>query len=376
MCAACAPAVLCIAAALSAPTASGVSPTHGVSVETVASGLQIPWEIAFLPDGRALVTERPGTVRLLSAAGKLRRRPVARVQVSAQGEGGLLGLALDPEFARNRYVYLYFTLPAQMRLERWRLTGNTLERQASLVDGIAAGDLHDSGRIAFGPDRRLYVATGDAGQSRLAQDPSSLNGKFLSLSPSQYRAGGGRPLIVSSGHRNPQGFDWQPGSGRLISTEHGPTGFDGPEGYDEINQIVKGHNYGWPDVIGTGNRPGFTDPIRLYKAPVAPSGATFVTRSGSRWTGSFIFACLRGEALHRLVFSGGRITRDEVLFKGRYGRLRTVVEGPRGDLYVLTSNRDGRGVPVAADDRILRITPPRGRASPAAPAPRRSRPRP
>jgi glucose/arabinose dehydrogenase len=352
--------VLCSMAALVAlPSAAGAAPsgTQGVRVETVATGLLIPWEIAFLPDRSALVTERPGTVRLLSAQGKMQREPVARIQVSTQGEGGLLGLALDPDFAHNRYVYLYFTAGDQMRLERWRLVGARLRRQASLIAGIRAGRVHDSGRIAIGPDRRLYLATGDAGDPALAQDPASLNGKFLSLSASQYRGAGGTPLVVSSGNRNPQGFDWQPGSGRLIATEHGPTGFDGPEGYDEINEIIQGHDYGWPVVIGSGN-PAFTDPIRLYRAPIAPSGATFVTRPGSRWSGNFVFACLRGQGLRRLVFDGGRIVADEPLFTGRFGRLRTVVEGRDGDLYVLTSNRDGRGYPRPGDDRILRITPP------------------
>jgi glucose/arabinose dehydrogenase len=349
-----------VAASTGPAPAPAASPTRGVRVQTVASSLRIPWEIAFLPDRRALVTERPGTVRMLSAAGRLQPKPVARVPVSAQGEGGLLGLAIDPSFARNHYVYLYFTRSITMQLERWRLAGNRLRRQRSLVVGIKSGPDHDSGRIAFGPDRRLYVATGDAGQRQLAQDPNSLNGKFLSLSPRQYRGAGGRPHIISMGHRNPQGFDWQPRSGRLIATEHGPTaGLDGPAGYDEINEIVQGHNYGWPLVIGNSDNPAFTNPIRLYQAPIAPSGATFVTHPGSRWTGNFIFACLRGQELRRLVFDGDRIVTDEPLFTGRFGRLRTVVEGPDGDLYVLTSNRDGRGIVHPGDDRILRITPPK-----------------
>ena len=339
--------------ALSAPAAA--APLH---VETVATGLTVPWEIAFLPAGSALVTERPGRVRLLERGGRLARRPLARVRVTSQGEGGLLGLALDPRFARNRLVYLYFTAGSEMRLERWRLTGQRLVRERSLVDGIRAGQVHDSGRIAFGPDGRLYVATGDAGQPMLAQDPASLNGKFLALTPRQYRGTGGRPAVVSLGNRNPQGFDWQPRSGRLISTEHGPTGFDGPEGFDEVNEIRQGGNYGWPLVIGSGH-PGFVDPLKVYRAPIAPAGATFVTRPWSRWSGNFVFACLRGQGLHRLVFSGGRIVADHQLLTGRFGRLRDVVEGPRGALYVLTSNRDGRGRPRPGDDRILRIMPPR-----------------
>jgi quinoprotein glucose dehydrogenase len=204
------------------------------------------------------------------------------------------------------------------------------------------------------------VATGDAGQPELAQDPASLNGKFLTLTPKQYRGAGGRPAVVSNGHRNPQGFDWQPGSGRLIATEHGPTaGLDGPGGYDEVNEIVEGGNYGWPRVIGAPHDPRFTDPLRVYVQPLAPSGATFVARRGSRWSGDYLFACLRGEQLRRLRFRDGRITIDQPLFSRRFGRLRTVIEGPGGALYVLTSNRDGRGFPRPGDDRILRITPPR-----------------
>ena len=334
-------------------------PAAAVRVATVATGLEIPWEIGFLPDGRALVTERPGRVRLLGREGRLRREPVTRVRVSAVGEGGLLGLAVDPSFASNRFVYLYYTTAGGMRLERWRFSGGRLRRERSLVDGIAAGRIHDSGRIAFGPDRRLYVATGDSGDGELAQQTDSLNGKFLALSPAQYRGAGGRPEIISSGHRNPQGFDWEPGSRRLIATEHGPTeGVDGPEGYDEVNQIVKGGNYGWPRVYGF-DQAGFNAPLRVYRRPLAPSGAAFATRRGSAWTGNFLFATLRGEQLRRLVFRDGRIVSDHPLLRKRFGRLRTVVEGPNGALYALTSNRDGRGTPRTGDDRILRITPPR-----------------
>jgi len=333
-------------------------PAKRPAVKTVATGLEIPWEIGFLPGGSALVTERPGRVRLLGRDGRLRKRPVARVATSAFGEGGLLGLAVDPSFRRNRLVYLYYTTLDGMRLERWRFAGGRLHRQRSLVDGIEAGRVHDSGRIAFGPDRRLYVATGDAGNGELAQSTDSLNGKFLALSPKQYRGAGGRPEIISLGHRNPQGFDWQPRSHRLLATEHGPTeGVDGPSGFDEVNRIVKGGNYGWPRVYGF-DQTGFTAPVKVYRQPLAPSGATFVTHR-SAWKGDFLFACLRGEQLRRLELRGDDVVADVPLLHHRFGRLRTVVEGPDGDLYVLTSNRDGRGSPTPRDDRILRITPPR-----------------
>ena len=323
----------------------------GMRAETVAEGLEVPWEIAFLPDNSALVTERPGRIRLLEADGTLRDDPVADVDVSEQGEGGLLGLALDPDFADNGFVYLYFTTPEAMKLERWRYADGRMAREADLIDGtIQAGTVHDSGRIAFGPDDALYVATGEAGVPELAQDPDSLNGKFLRLTPEQYRGGPSAPEIVSLGHRNPQGFDWMPGSDRLISTEHGPSGGDGPQGFDEINEIEPGNNYGWPEVYGS-DHGDFTAPLRVYDEAVAPSGATF-------FHGDYYFATLRGETLYRLDFENGRIAGQQELLQGEYGRLRTVVPGPDDALYVLTSNRDGRGSPEDGDDRILRLRVP------------------
>jgi glucose/arabinose dehydrogenase len=339
------------------PRPTGERP-GGIRVDVFATGLEVPWEIAFLPGGGALVTERPGRIRLLDGDGRVQREPVANVEVSAEGEGGLLGLALDPEFADNELVYLYFTTAEGMRLERWRYSGGRLTREALLVSDLEAGTNHDSGRIAFGPDEQLYVATGDAGTPELAQDDGSLNGKYLRLTPEQYRGDGEvRPEIVSKGNRNPQGFDWEPGTDRLISTEHGPSGGDGPQGYDEVNEILPGRNYGWPEVYGD-DHDGFEAPLRMYEEAIAPAGATFVEREGSSWTGDYVFATLRGEALYRLRFDGKEIEQEEVLLEGDYGRLRTVVEGPDGALYVLTSNRDGRGSPDDADDRILRITLP------------------
>ncbi len=352
-----------VAPALAAATvaAAPAAAEPAAKVETVATGLEIPWEIAFMPDGRALVTERPGRVRLLTRAGRLLRKPVTRVAVSARGEGGLLGLAVDPAFRRNHFVYLYFTTTTGMQLERRRWAHGRLVYRASLLDGIRSGEIHDSGRIAFGPDRRLYVSTGDAGEGALAQDPTSPNGKLLALEPSQYRGPGhAAPTVVATGLRNSQGFDWEPGTGRLIANDHGPSGFDGPEGYDEVDEIVPGGNYGWPQAIGYDTAGGlFSAPLRVWVDAIAPSGATFVSRSGSRWTGDYLLAALRGTMLRRIVFRDGLLVRDEPLLVGRYGRLRTVVEGPRGWLYVLTSNRDGRGYPTAADDRILRLRPPR-----------------
>lgn len=328
--------------------------SRGARVSTVATGLNIPWDIAFLPNGSALVTERPGRVRLLSSKRKLRSRSLARIRVSAQGEGGLLGVAIDPRFARNDFVYFYLTTSSGMRVDRYRLRGTRLRRSRTILNGIQAGPIHDSGRIHFGPDKRLYVSTGDAGQPGLAQDPDSLNGKFLRLDPREYRGDGGTPEIYSRGHRNPQGFDWQPRTRRLISTEHGP------DGDDEINLIRRGGNYGWPIVRGR-DHGRFRAPLALYTPSVAPSGATFVSLPGSSWTGDYLFAALRGTQLRRLSFDGARVTSNRALYEGRFGRLRTVVEAPDGSLFVLTNNRDGRGSPRRGDDRILRIVPPKSR---------------
>jgi glucose/arabinose dehydrogenase len=322
-------------------------------VKTVARGLVVPWEIAFLNKKRALITERPGRVRLFTRRGGLRKRPVARIDVSARGEGGLLGLAPDPRFRRNRFVYLYFTRRSGMKLVRYRFRNERLHRDALVLDGIRAGTIHDSGRIAFGPDRRLYVATGDAGMPQLAQKRKSLNGKFLRLSPRKYHGRDVRVKPYTLGHRNPQGLDWQPGSGRLFATEHGEIG------NDEVNVIKGGDNYGWPIVQGR-QHGRFHGPAVLYEETIAPSGATFVSHKGSRWTGDYLIGALKGEQINRVNFRRGRVKGTSSVFKGRFGRIRTVVEAPGGTLYALTSNRDGRGNPRRGDDRVLRIHPPGG----------------
>jgi glucose/arabinose dehydrogenase len=327
----------------------------GPEVETVATGLAVPWEIAFLPDGRALVTERPGRVRLLSADLELRREPLAEIdRVEEIGEGGLLGLAIDPDFEENGFVYIYRTTANGNEVVRLRLADGRLEEERVIAGGIQAAAIHDGGRLRFGPDGRLYFSTGDAGSSELAQDPGSLNGKILRLEPEQFRRGGGRPEVFTLGHRNPQGFDWQPGSDRLVEDEHGASG------NDEVNFLRKGANYGWPDVEGDASAPGFVSPVALYRDAIAPSGATFVHLPRSEWSREYLIGCLVGEQIRRVGVSREGVTTNEALFDGDFGRVRTVVEGPDGALYALTSNTDGRGDPREGDDRILRIVPPAG----------------
>ncbi len=324
-------------------------------VETVAGGLETPWDLAFLPDGRALVTERPGRVRLLGADGRLRARPVAAVQVDEAGEGGLLGVVVDPRFEDNRFVYLYRTTQAGNEVVRYRMSGERLDEQAVVVRGIRAGVIHDGGRMRFGPGGDLYLTSGEAGQDDLAQEPSSLNGKILRLTADQYRGRGGRPEVFSTGHRNPQGLDWQPGTGRFVSNDHGP------DGDDEINFLRRGANHGWPRIRGEESGAGLVKPVVAYPESIAPSGSTFVRRSGSVWTGDYLMGALVGEQVRRVTIDrSGNVTRNEALFEGAFGRIRTVVEGPDGALYLLTSNRDGRGSPEDGDDRILRVVPPAG----------------
>jgi len=320
-------------------------------LETVATGLEAPWEIAFLPDRSALVTERPGRVRLLGRNGKLDPDPVAEVEVAAFGEGGLLGLAVDPRFRRNRFVYLYRSTDSGNEVLRYRFEGGKLTEDALVLDGIEAGAIHNGGRMHFGPDGSLYVSTGETGNPGLAQDPDSLNGKILRLA--NPRGASARAEVVSLGHRNVQGFDWD-AQGRLFATEFGP------DSDDEVNLIEEGKNYGWPEAQGEESENGSVPALVNYEDVIAPSGATFVSMPGSAWSGDFLFANLVGEQVRRVTIDGTEGKDTGSLFEGDLGRLRTVVEGPDGGIYALTNNTDGRGSPRDGDDKVVRIVPPAG----------------
>ncbi len=339
-------------------TAAGSAAAEQARTSVVATGLEAPWELVFLPDRRALVTERPGRVVLFSR-GFRTRRVVAAVEVDTGGrkEGGLLGLAIDPAFRKNGLVYLFRTARNdENEVLRYRLVRDRLVYRRRIVGGIEASDSHNGGRIKFGPDRALWITTGEAYHEELAQNPRSLNGKMLRLPLAKARGAGGRPEIVSRGHRNIQGLDWQPRSRRLFVTEFGA------EDRDEVNIIRRGGNYGWPDAKGADTGGGQYLPAAWHTGSgnIAPSGATFVRRPGSAWNGSFVFGTLRGEHLARLRISGARVVGVERLFDEQFGRIRNVVQGPDGALYLLTSNRDGRGDPKSGDDRIIRVVPPRG----------------
>jgi glucose/arabinose dehydrogenase len=331
---------LAVGCAAPAPSSAAEVAAPAVEVSVVAEGMNDVWDVAVLPDGRALVTERPGRVRLLSD-GKLQDEPAALVNVveTDGSESGLLGLAVDPKFADNGFVYLYRTTPAENEVVRYRFANDRLTEDGVVVRGIKAGPIHDGGRLAFGPDGKLYITTGETGDAQLAQ-ADGRNGKVLRTA--DFRSDDVAPKVFTTGHRNVQGIDWQPGTDRLFITEFGP------DSDDEVNVLEQGKNYGWGGEGGE-------KPIVSYEDVIAPSGAAFVTQGA--WKGDFVFANLVGEQLRRLSFDGDEVTRDEPLLEGEYGRLRDVAQGPDGALYILTSNRDGRGDPEDDDDRILALTP-------------------
>jgi glucose/arabinose dehydrogenase len=280
-----------------------------------------------------------------------------------------MGLALHPDFARNGLLYLAYAYSrdgVRVRVVRFRETGAGLAERMPIVEDIPAARFHAGTRLRFGPDGKLYVTTGDAAEKELGQKLDTLAGKTLRLNddgtvpddnPFVGRAGA-RAEIWTYGHRNSQGLDFQPGTGLMFQTEHGPSGFDGPGGGDEVNIVERGGNYGWAAIHHRETRAGMESPLLEYTPACAPASAAFYAGSAlARFRGNFFFGCLRGEGLQRVVLDGRRVLSEERLFRGEYGRIREVAEGPDGALYFTTSNRDGRGRPASDDDRILRIVP-------------------
>jgi glucose/arabinose dehydrogenase len=321
-------------------------------IGTVASGLAAPWGVDFLPDGTAVVTERD-TTRVLSIGDTGRVQTIGRLdQAAPRGEGGLLGVAVSPNFAQDRQLFFYFTTATDNRIVRASYDDTRLGQPEVILAGIPNGFIHDGGRMEFGPDGFLYVSTGETGDGTLAQDRDSLGGKVLRITTEGDPAPGNpdpTSPIWSWGHRNIQGLAFDDRD-RLWASEFGQNE------WDELNLVEAGQNYGWSMIEGEGPTSaggvrGLVNPQVVWRTDDAsPSGLAY--RDDTLW-----LAALKGERLWRIDVSGAKARQPKGFFVGEFGRLRTVVTAPDGNLWVTTSNRDGRGDPSAKDDRILVIRP-------------------
>ncbi|MFZ6002147.1 MAG: PQQ-dependent sugar dehydrogenase, partial [Bacteroidota bacterium] len=340
------------------PVGDADTPGGTLSVHELSSDLDTPWEMTFAPDGRLFFTQRKGIVSVVEN-GATSTWLALDSTVAEVSESGLLGIALHPKFDQNGYVYIGYTYAASKsplklvnKLVRYKEDPTTKKPMFDkvMLDGIPGNYVHNSGPIEFGPDGKLYWTVGETFNGALAQDRASLNGKILRMTddgkipsdnptPNSY--------VYSMGHRNPQGLAFQPGTNNLWSTEHGPSQEQGCC-HDEINLIMAGKNYGWPVIRGKQTQAGMETP--KYESgdttTWAPTGAFFVTQG--EWAGSMLFTGLRGQALYRAVFNGSDPTKIDTVERylyQRFGRLRNVVEGPDGRIYIAVSNQDGRGNP-------------------------------
>ena len=340
-----------VASPSSSPTRDGSGSTGSPRViGTVATGLEAPWGVAFLPDDTALVTERDSG-RILHVTGSGRGgkvRAVGRVdETRAQGESGLLGIAVSPSYDQDRAVFAYVSTDSDNRIVQMTFDGNRVGTPKPILTGIPHGFIHDGGRLAFGPDGYLYASTGETGEGPLAQKPDSLGGKILRITKTGKPAPGNpdpKSPVFTIGHRNVQGlaFDDQD---NLWASEFGAST------WDELNLIEKGNNYGWPEVEGKGDQNRFRNPQIVWNTDDAsPSGLAFLD-------GHLYLGALAGTRLWRVDVNGRKASHPTDFFVGRYGRLRTVVAAPDGNLWLTTSNRDGRGNPGPKDDQILLVRP-------------------
>ncbi|MFD0870573.1 MULTISPECIES: PQQ-dependent sugar dehydrogenase [Paenibacillus] len=328
--------------------------------EIIAEQLNVPWEMVFTPEGDILFTERPGQIRLIRQ-GKLVEDPVFRFEEPfiSKGEGGLLGLEIDPDYSNNGYLYAYHTYEengrVMNRVLRLQQRESRIEVDKILIADIPGDTNHNGGRIKFGPDGLLYITTGERYEPQLAQDLQSLGGKILRIHPDgtipESNPFSGSP-VYSWGHRNAQGLAWHPDTGKLYSSEHGQTA------RDEINLIEPGKNYGWPVISGDQEQDGMVRPL-LHSGDDtwAPSGMTFISQGP--WKGRLLVANLRGMQILAVTWGADHtsIEHTSALFHHELGRIRNVTEGPDGSLYVMTNNRDGRGTPGPGDDKLIRLKP-------------------
>ncbi len=343
----------------------------GLTVRTLVTGLDTPWDLAWGPDGQIWVSERAGTIsRVDVKTGAVTK--VGQIGAFELSESGLMGIAFHPDFQNRPFVYAIYSYSTgsgvRNRLVRMRYDGSALGQPEVLLNDIPGAPNHDGSRLVVGPDELLYLTTGDAQSPGLAQDLNSLAGKVLRLDLDG-RPAAGNPFgtaVYTFGHRNPQGLVFHPSTGMLYSTEHGP------RDNDEVNLILAGRNYGWPEVHGfcdndvlTGETTFCTannvaEPLAAWTPTIAPSGADIYAEDRiPAWKGGLLFTTLKGQALWRITLSadGLSATAKDDLFRGAFGRLRDVLVGPDGEVYLATSNRDGRGQPRTGDDRILVVTP-------------------
>ena len=321
------------------------------SVQIIATNLQKPWSMGFV-DNKIFFTEKVGKLRVIEN-GALVEEPLTTLKVADMVDAGLLGIAIHPDFEKNHYIYLYYTYEVNGKL--WnkviRVTEsqNRVAGEIVILDKIPAAEFNNGGVIKFGPDRKLYVATGDATDPHSTQDLKSLSGKILRLNddgtiPSDNPFQ--NSLVFSYGHRNPQGLAWDK-FGTMYETEEGPTK------NDELNLITAGQNFGWPDQECSGYKE-FVSALRCYNPSLQPSGIVFYSSGKLDLENSLIMASLRGTNLYQLSIENGTITSQKSILGG-VGRIRDVNEGPDGNLYILTGNTDGRGFPDRTDDKLLRI---------------------
>ncbi len=360
--------VLLCASAVDRDPVRRVPIADDVALDTIATGLTVPWAMAFAPDGRIFVTERPGRIRVI-LDGVLSPKAWATLRVEATGEAGLMGIALAPDFATSKQLFVVGT---------FRVGGDLVNRVVRLterdgagvdptviLDRIPSNSLHAGDAIAFGPDSMLYVATGDA-RSPLRGQTGSLAGKILRIT----RDGkiprdnpDSTSPVWAKGFRNVQGLAWDSRTRQLFATEHGPSGFPDEllrRNNDELNAVVRGGNFGWPVVVGTAYGP-FTDPIAVWNPAIAPSGlAMYDGAEFPEWRGNLFVGALRGEHLRRVAVTRDasgtwRVSDQQPLFEGKLGRVRAVAFAPDGHLYLSVTNRDGRGYARPSDDKILRV---------------------
>ncbi|MCR4326576.1 MAG: PQQ-dependent sugar dehydrogenase [Candidatus Roizmanbacteria bacterium] len=334
--------------------------TASYRVETVVSGLQVPWSILFTGPNRMLVSERTGSIRVIRN-GTLLPEPLHTFTDTLQGgERGLLGMTLHPDYANNKLVYAGYTYDSNgtthVKIVRFADQGTSISPMTTIMDSIPGGSNHDGIRLKFGPDGKLYASTGEGGNKELAQQDTTYAGKIIRMD-----ADGGNIEIYAKGIRNSQGFDWDTEhNNNLWAVDHGPSGYDAPPGGDEVNLITKGGNYGWPLVSHEKNKPGLIAPKITFTPAIAP--ASIIVYNSTvlpQFQGNLFVGGLRGSGVYRFILTkdGTGIASWEKLNKVDVGRVRDVVQGPDGYIYFTSSNRDGRGIERPNDDKIYRLMP-------------------